>query len=267
LTYDQGKLYELKESPPDEQRKDTVYFNGKYYTYKKVKSATETEPSLPLFKSMLTKQFCLKLRDQGYRFRKRDLAFRAEDAVEQPHTDVFDMFNGFKLRTMVLFKRLFLCVDPHLIILTRASAAYLLEQGISPEKLSGFSVRFKDQEGMNIDGFLIATAPGNTFESRLEPDFLCQIKSYRDFKEELVPTSRVLPESRPEVLQALLDGLGRKSNVVLLQRQYSFLGSKTASLERLKRTLQIITQLQELFPLKFGEFKVTLEGEPARIKW
>jgi len=65
----------------------------------------------------------------------------------------------------------------------------------------------------------------------------------------------------------LLDALNRKFNVISLQRQYSFLNSKTASLERLKKTLEIITRIQEIFPLEFGGFKVTLESEPARIKW
>ena len=250
-----------------ERRKGTIYFNGKLYTCEAEENAVEIEPSLTLLKSLITKQFCLKLRDNGYCFKGKYLAFKEEDKIDQPHDDIFNMFEGFKLRTVLLFDRFFLCVDPHLLIFTQASIDHLLKEGFTPEQLSDFSVSFRDQEGFNIDGYLIKTAPGNNFEEHLGEDFLCQVKNHRDFKEELVSTSRVVPESRPELIQTLLDALNRKFNVISLQRQYSFLNSKTASLERLKKTLEIITRIQEIFPLEFGGFKVTLESEPARIKW
>jgi hypothetical protein len=267
LTYDQGKLYELKDPPLEEQRDAVVYYKGKHFSHKKMPGAVETELRIPILKNMFTKQFCLKLRDCGYRFRKKYHVFRNEDAIGQPNSDVFEVFNGFKFRTIELFKRLFLCIDPHLIIITRASIDFLLKEGMNSESLSGFSVRYKEEGLYYIDGFLLSTAPGKTFDNRLGSDFLCQIKSYRDFKEELVSPSVTFPESRPEVLQALLDGLGRNFNVVSLQRQHSFLNSRTASRDRLQRTLRIVTQLQDAFPLNFGKFKVVLENQPARIKW
>ena len=94
---------------------------------------------------MLTKQLFLRLRDCGYKSRKGDIVFKENDKIVQPNTDIFEMFQGFKLKTVSLFDRLFVCVDPHLVISTQANISYLLEKGIDAGKLSGFSVRFKDE--------------------------------------------------------------------------------------------------------------------------
>lgn len=153
------------------------------------------------------------------------------------------------------------------MISTQANVHYLLGKGIVPEKLSGFSVRFKNESEYFIDGFLVATIQDASVQGNPEASYLCQIKSYRDFKEETVIASKVFPESRPEVLQSLLDAMSRKFNIVSLQRQYSFLNSRTASIDRLKKTLEIVKQLQEIFPLNFGDFSISLEVEPARVKW
>lgn len=267
LIYEQGRIFDLGELPKKSQTRDTVYFNGRIYTHKKTKSAEEIEPSLPLVKSVITKQFVLRLNDAGYKFKGKYLAFREEDIIDQPHVDVFRMFNGFRLRTIAMFGRLFLCIDPHLVILCVTSIDYLLNQGVAPDVLSDFSVRYRGEEGKNVDGYLVETAEGNTFDDRLGSDFLCRVKSYREFKGGLIPPSRVYPESRPEVIQRILDNLNRNFSVISLQRQYSFLNSKTASKERLKRTLAIIGQFGEIFPLEFGGFKVILESGPIRIKW
>jgi hypothetical protein len=267
LNCNQGKFYEVNEPLTEESRKNTVYFNGRYYTFLKTENSWELTPSLPLFKSMLTNQLFIRLRDCGYWLRKGDIVFREDDKISQTNTDIFEMYQGFKLKTVSLFDRVFICVDPHLVISTRASIGYLLEKGITPEKLSGFSVRFKTETEYFIDGFLVDIVQNTSAEGNQKTGNLCHIKSYRDFKEETIIAYKVFPESRPEVLQSLLDALGRKFNIVSLQRQYSFLNSKTASIDRLKKTLEIVKQLQQHFPLKFGDFNISLEVEPARVKW
>jgi len=261
-----GKVLELLVQPT-ERRRDTVYFNGKSYTYEPAENAVETEPSSLLLKSIITKQFCLKLYDKGYRFKGKYLAFKKEDRINQPHDDIFSIFDGFRFRTVLLFERLFLCIDPHLVIWSQASVEYLLKQGCNPSQLADFSVSYRGPEGRKIDGYLVRTASANNFEGHLGEGFLCQVKNHRNFKEELLSPSVVYPESRLELMQTLLDVLNRKFNVISLQRQHSFLNTKTASLERLKKTLTIVARLQEIFPLEFGGFKVTLENEPVRIKW
>lgn len=268
LRFEQGRLFKLDGEPHEiERRNDTVYFEGRIYTYETGENRVEIEPSLAILKRMIAKQFWLSLKENGYEFRGKYSAFREEDIIDQPHSDIFDMFSAFRFRTLVLFDRLFLCIDPHLVILSIANVDYLLSQNIPLEELSDFSVRYRSKEGKHIDGYLIETAQGQTFDDRLGQGFLCKVKSYREFEEQLVSVSQVYPESRPELMQRILDDLNRGFSVISLQRQQSFLSSKTASKDRLKRTLEIVTQLKEIFPLQFGDFEVNLESEPIRIKW
>jgi len=268
LRYEQGKLFKLDGEPDEiERTDDTVYFEGRVYTYEAGKNRVEIELSSLLLKRMVAKQFWLGLKKDGSGSRGKYSAFREEDIIDQPHGDIFNMFNGFRYRTIVLFDRLFLCIDSHLVILSMTNIGHLLSQGIAPEKLSDFSVRYRSQGGKHIDGYLIKTAQGHTFDSRLGSEFFCKVKSYREFEEQLVLVSQVYPESRPELMQRILNDLNRSFSVISLQRQQSFLSSKTASKDRLKRTLEIVTQLKEVFPLQFGDFEVNLESEPVRIKW
>ena len=65
----------------------------------------------------------------------------------------------------------------------------------------------------------------------------------------------------------ILNELGMDFDVISLQRKLSFLDSRTASKDRLIRTLEIIKRLkQEIFPLEFGEFKIALEDSPMVVK-
>lgn len=100
LNFNKGKFYEVSEPLTEEQSKNTVYFNGRHYTYNKTENSWELTPSTPLFKSMLMKQLFIKLREYGYRLRKGDIVFRENDKISQPNTDIFEMFQGFKLKTV-----------------------------------------------------------------------------------------------------------------------------------------------------------------------
>lgn len=268
LHYKKGALFQFDGEPSEiERTDDTVYYEGRVYTFKAGEHRAETEPNLPLLKRLITKQFALSLRENGYKSKGKYLFFKEEDIIDQPHSDIFNVFNGFRFRTIPLYGRLFLCIDPHLIILMETSIEYLLNQGVTGDQLSDFSVRYRNEEGKHVDGYLIETGRGDEFDSRLGSELLCKVRSYREFEDQIVSPRQVYPESRPELIQRILHSLNRSFSVITLQRQQSFLSSRTASKDRLKRTLEIIDELQELFPLQFGGFEVNLESKPIRIKW
>ena len=55
--------------------------------------------------------------------------------------------------------------------------------------------------------------------------------------------------------------------MIKLQRIESFLESKTSSLDRFQRTLEIIKMLKEIvFPLEIGELSIEISEEPIIIK-
>jgi len=259
MKYNQGKLFE-SESDPSEVigREEVVFFEGKFYSYKSFPKAREITLNLRVLKSMITKRFALKLRNNGYRFKRRYIAYREE--VEQPHRDIFSVFKGFEFRTILLNDQIFLCIDPHIVFRVNCSIDYLLSKGFERVSLSDFSISYSGEEGTRIDGYLIETIE----ESDVN---FCRIKNFRDFTEVKISADKVFPEPRPELIQMILDVLGRNFDVKSLQRKLSFLDSKTASKDRLTRTLEIVQGLkQEIFPLEFGEFKIELEDNPVVVK-
>ena len=116
MKYNQGKLFESEFDPSGViRREEVVFFEGKFYSYKSFPKAREITLNLRVLKSIITKQFVLKLRNNGYRFKGKYTAYREE--VEQPHRDVFSVFKGFEFRTILLNDQIFLCIDPHLSLI------------------------------------------------------------------------------------------------------------------------------------------------------
>jgi len=262
LTIEQGKLYELERIPSPEEKAKTVYIDGKYLTYEVKEGCQPIEPTLPMLLSVVTKQFALKLRAAGYRFRGRHLPYRSADELDQPCKDVFRIYDGFEFRIVNLSGSILLCINPHLILRSNCTVGQLVKDGVDLAELADFSTSYRGAEGKRIDGYLIETKVADSGQA------LCKVKSYREFKQEDVPAEDVLPEPKPEVIQRIIEAMNRRFNVIAFQRKYSFLDSSTASRDRLVRTLEIVKRLQEekIFPLTFGGFQVNLDGDPVVIQ-
>jgi len=229
------------------------------YSYERIPGSRPIKPEKDLLKSMITKQFALKLKNLGYRFKGKYRVYKEEAEVENPYKDIFSIYRGFEFRILLLNEDIYLCIDPKIIFKFNSSIKQLIEKGANPNSLKDFSVSYSaEREG--IDGYLIETAS-------IGEDFVCKIKNYRDFREVEISADKVFPEPRPELIQKLLNEIGVQYDVIGLQRKLSFLDSKTASRDRLYKTLEIIKRLKsEVFPLKFGEFEVNIEETPVVVR-
>lgn len=266
MHHNMGKMFRWNGDPREKIGHDkTIFFGGRVYSYEGGEEAQEVTPTPQILKSMITKQFVLKLKSAGYRFRGKYRAYKLENEIKHPHSNFFSVFQGFEFRTVLVGESILLCIDPHIMLKINYSVGQLIQRGVSPTQLSGFPVTFSgEEERKRIDGYLTDIIKQ---ESEGATSFACKIKSYRNFVEVQAPADNVFPESRPELIQELLSKLGIEYDVVALQRQLSFLDSKTASKDRLLKTLEIVRQLQnEIFPLQFGAFEVKLEVEPAVIR-
>jgi len=261
LTVQQGMLYQLDGPPSPHEKAKTIYYDGKYFTPGSKEGLQPIEVTLPMLMRLVTKQFVLGLKEAGYCLKGRYIVYREQDELDQPCKDIFCIYDGFEFRVVNLTNGILLCVDPHLIFRSNCTIGQLLEKGMSPADLSDFSVNYRREERYRIDGYLIETRISDSGQA------LCKVKNYRDFKQEDVPAENVLPEPKPELIQRVLEHLSRRFNVIALQRKQSFLDSFTASRDRLMRTLAIITELRRnVFPLRFGKFKVSLDSEPVVIR-
>ncbi|MEM3871136.1 MAG: hypothetical protein QXE05_01030 [Nitrososphaeria archaeon] len=267
IRYNLGKIF-VWESNPKEKIGigKTIFFEGKFYSYEGGNGAREVTPDLKIIKSMITRQFGLKLRSLGYRFKGDYIAYKEENEIDQPYKNIFSVFDGFEFRTVLIGESILLCIDPHIIFRTNCSVGELIENSVPLDQLRDFSVTYLlEKEKKGIDGYLLETLRQQTENGK--DAIICKIKNYRDFTEVTIPAYRVFPEARPELIQELLNKIGAAYDVINLQRKLSFLDSKTASRDRLMKTLEIVRKLQsEVFPIEFGKFKVDLEVEPIVVR-
>jgi hypothetical protein len=255
-----GKLYQKSMLTNDKSDEKTIFFGGNYFSYEKGDESIEVQPTLEMTKRMIAKQFILKIKNAGYALSKGYVLYSKQDEVCHPHRDIFSIFDGFEFRFVIINDMLLLCVNPHLVIETNCSIKYLVDAGINSDKLKDFSVRYKRKEGGRIDGYLVETVAEREC-------LLCKVKSYREFKEEVLPADVVFPEPKPELIQYFLELLGRNFDLVAKQRELSFLNSKTASKDRFYKTLEIVNELKKnIFPLNFGDWKIDLETTPIVVK-
>jgi hypothetical protein len=267
IHYNSGRLFIWKNDPKEKIGPGkAIVFGGKFYSYEGGDGAQEVIPKPQILKSMITRQFGLKLRNLGYSFKGDYRVYKRENQVDHPYKDVFAIFEGFEFRTVLAGEPILLCVDPHIILRTNCSVGQLVEKGARLDKLKDFSVTYSlDEQKERIDGYLLEVIRQQSSDG--SNVLTCRIKNYRSFAEVLAPAYRVFPEARSELIQELLRQIGIEYDIVGLQRKLSFLDSKTASRDRLLKTLEIVKQLKtEIFPLKFGQYKVDLEAEPIVVR-
>ncbi len=270
LDFTESNIYKLKETYEElnsPETYDIIYFQGSYYSYKKHRDSIPMEPELPVLKSFFTKQFKKKLKDNNYKFKGKYIAYKLENEISHPFNDIFKLFDGFNFRLVIIDQKIFLCIDPHLVFEIISSIKDLIIKGIEIEDLRDFSVIYpSENQEFKIYGYLLETVLNE--EKNNEFYYICKIKNYRNFIVEEIPSNSVYPEPRPELIQKLLNSLNIDFNVIKLQREKSFLSSKTASKDRFSKTLEIVSNLvkDKIFPLKFGKFNINIEAKPIIVR-
>lgn len=268
-----GKAYELGMEINDSiDKRTTIFYNGQYYSFEAHGGSNESELTQEILARFLGKRFFLALKEHGYEFTKRYCAYKDEDELEQPHQDIIRIFRGFVYRIVTIENEFFLCIDPHVILKPVSSIADLIQKGLSPSDLNEFSVRYIGSEERGIDGYLLDTATGKELAQELKSKYFCRINRYRKEKEEpeeeIVPAEKVLPESRPELIQTLLQALEIDFDVIRHIRSLSFLDSPTPSTDRFVQTMKRVEELIDsgVFPLEFDGFSFELDRRPIIIK-
>jgi hypothetical protein len=266
-----GKIYErdyvLGQVLPESEWAHSIIYLGKRYSWQSSPQGREVVPDLEILRRFISKAFSSALREHGYWFRGKYIAFLPKKEIEQqPHRDIFRMYDGFAYRIVVLGDHFTICIDPHLALRFLAKVDRLIIMGLGLDKLSDFSVSYKKEGERRIDGYLLETTLTGAGKS------MCRIKAYREedkeIREELVDSSIITPEARPELIQKLLQELGSNFDVISFQRKFSFLDSRTPSRDRFAKTLEIVSSLLNggVFPLQFGGFQATLAPNPLVVK-
>ncbi len=100
----------------------------------------------------------------------------------------------------------------------------------------------------------------------LENDKCC-VRNLDSGNNEYIDSGIVYLIPRPEMVQNVLVVLGRRSNIIEIQRQYSFLKQREAVKARFAKTLEIASDVAEqVFPLKFAGFEIQFVPKTISVR-
>jgi hypothetical protein len=237
---------------------DALYFRGAYFSYHPNGFPVSNIPLIAK-KDLILNEFVKKLLDLGYECDHYKLVvFHPEtDKVSNINfDDIAEVFNGFQFRFYTLQDAVFFVCDPHLVIRAKGSVAELVTKGVRLSSLIGVAVA--DRATRRKIGYVIGE--GSTQSH-------CTIQRFDREGTEQTVCADISIDPRVEIFQSIMRSLDRQYDFENLRRTLTFLNSKTSSRDRLLKTLDIVAVLnQKVFPLKFGDFVISVEKDPAVVQ-
>ena len=211
----------------------------------------EIQPDTLALQSFITKQFLISLAAKGYliskkgdKFERTYIVYSTSKEIQSSDGDIYKLFDGFEHRIVLLDGNFFLCLNPHLKIKTVSSVKELIAKGLSSEKIVSLGAIYCDREGKRVRCNIVSATADK-----------CRLRNLETGLDEDVNSGIVYIVPKPDILQGILLALGRKSSIIEIQRQYSFLSQREAAKGRFTKTLEIASNLaDQVFPLRFAEF-------------
>jgi len=249
------KIYRYSQIPKDEEENNFNRKGNKYFSLRKIGNPEEIEFNPYLIRKIIDNNFRIRLGIKGYRFKGTYAVYKEIDKVQHrsDNENIFSIFKGLKYRFVPLNNDLFLCIDYNLILQINASIQDFLDLGVSIGDLIRNSVEVRAREYKK--GQLVGIGDNN----------ICTIDSYdMEIGKQSVSANEVYLLCRPEVLQDLLEKVGKPEGIISIQRQYSLLNPR----RRLSELKNIINKLneEEIFPLNIENLMIYLENEPLPIE-
>jgi len=213
----------------------------------------EVELDSFMLKNFIAKQFGLCLRNKGYltskvgrKFESSYVAYSVSREIPTQDSDIYKVFDGFEYRFVLISGIFYLCINPHLKIKIVASIGELMQKGLPAESMESLGAVYSGSEGKTCRCNIIS----------LENDKCC-VRNLDSGNDEYIGSGIVYLIPRPEMVQNILLVLERKSNIIEIQRQYSFLKQREGAKGRFAKTLEIASDVAEqVFPLKFADFEI-----------
>jgi len=223
----------------------------------------EVELDSFILKNFIAKQFGLCLRKKGYltskvgrKFGNSYVAYSASKEIPTQDRDIYRVFDGFEYRFVLISGIFYLCMNPHLKIKILASIGELMQKGLPAERMESLRAVYSGSEGETCRCNIVS----------LENNKCC-VRNLDSGNNEYIDSGIVYLIPRPEMVQNVLEVLGRKSNIIEIQRQYSFLKQREAAKGRFAKTLEIASDVAEqVFPLKFAGFEIQFVPKTISVR-
>jgi hypothetical protein len=270
LSLQRGHIYEVvPESGAEKPAEFFIEHDEKFYVL--APPAPDSKPVVPTdslmrrliengFRAALVRSGCaLKDGLGGY------IAYWPTTHTPAAYRDIFHTYKGFEFRVAYYVRdgedgesQFFLTLDPHTVLVMKASVGDLIRKGIRPSDFSGLPSRLRQQSGTEdagVDCNILSVS-----NDLSDPN--CEVLNFKTRETISVSANHVFIEPKPEVIQdKIISRMETRFNLNEFVREKTFVSSRQASRERFNATRKVVEFFAEtkVTPFWVGETTISIE--------
>jgi hypothetical protein len=179
--------------------------------------------------------------------------------------EIFHTYKGFEFRVAYYSiegdetaKQFFLTLDPHTVLVMKASVGDLIRKGIRPSDFCGLPSRMREQNAGDDSG-----VDCNILSVSDDPaDPKCEVLDFQTRETVSVSADQVFIEPKPEVIQdKIVSKMNTRFNLNEFVREKTFVSSRQASRERFNATRKVVEffATTNVTPFSVGQMTISIE--------
>jgi hypothetical protein len=270
LSVQHGSIYEVFPEVGAEKPPDFFIQHGENF-YVLTPPIPDSERILPvnsLMRRLIEAGFREALSRSGCAFKDGKGGYTAYWPTTHTPTafrDIFHTYKGFEFRIAYYNTggedaetEFFLTLDPHTVLVMKASVGDLVRKGIRPSDFCGLPSRVREQSstedsGIDCNILSVSDDPG---------DIRCEVLNFETRETVSVPANQVFIEPKPEVIQdKIISRMNTRFNLNEFVREKTFVSSRQASRERFNATRKVVEffATSKVTPFSIGETTISID--------
>ena len=265
-----GDVYEISpETGENKSGEFCIEHAGKFYVLSPPSpGAAPTAPIDSLTRRLIENGFRSALTRSGCAFKEGQggyIAYWPTTHTPAVFRDIFHTYKGFEFRVAYYSadgddteKQFFLTLDPHTVLVMKASVGDLIRKGIRPSDFCGLPSRVREQSGVEdsgVDCNILSVSDDL-------PDPRCEILNFQTRETVSISADQVFIEPKPEVIQdKIISKMNTRFNLNEFVREKTFVSSRQASRERFNATRKVVEffATTKVTPFSIGQMTISIE--------
>jgi hypothetical protein len=269
LLVESGHVYEVLPADGAEEPAEFFIEHDRifYVLFPPVPEAEAIVPSDSLTRRLVDRAFREALAKSGCTFKDGQGGYTAYWPTTHTPTefrDIFHTYSGFEFRVAFYAQaadsgetQFFLNLDPHTVLVMKASMGDLLRKGMRGADFAGLPARFRPPSAAEDDG-----VDCNILSVSDDPAApKCEVLNFQTRTTATVDANHVFIEPKPEVIQdKIISRMNTRFNLNDFVRMKTFVSSRQASRERFEATRKVVGFLSTkgVTPFSIGSTTITI---------
>jgi hypothetical protein len=247
LSVQGGHIYEVFPDAGEEKPRDFfIEHGGRFYVLAPPHDdAEQLRPEPSLMRRMIESGFRTAVLNSGCALKEglgEYVAYWPTTHTPVAFREIFHTYKGFEFRVAYYFTgdedtepEFFLTVDPHTVLMMKASVGDLIRKGVRTADLAALPARVRNDSGSeDFDCNILSVSTDLA-------DMKCEVLNFRMGQINSVSALSVFIEPKPEVIQdKIISKMETRFNLNDFVREKTFLSSRQASRERFNATRKVI---------------------------